>query len=414
MDKIRLSIMCDSRNKDSPWSVRWYEPIDPESGKRRRRCRSFPTKQDARTFAAELRLDRPAVKIPSSITLSQHCRDWLKTIKPNIRPASHIAYAATIGRLLKHFGCDCPLDSITAQRAEQFITEQYSIKGGREDKPLSVASRQQHLTNAKAIFNKATEWGRLTISPFSKIKRFRVVLKRWHRMSPEEYLALLDVAPNLRIRCLYALLYTAGPRLTEALTLQWGDIDFLRGCVVISNKEPTEEWPGFDVKDHDQRIIPLPKHTIDLLTQWQGEAQTGNPFVVLTAERAELIKMKWRRCKRNKGQWLNYQWANNILRRFVRDTKRAGIKPTGKLTIHTLRKNACQNWVDAGLPMHAIAAFMGHSNIQTTRAYYNQVDDFHVNKAAAAIQGLLTSTEQKAEKKDVSRTYELAPATEKG
>jgi integrase len=135
---------------------------------------------------------------------------------------------------------------------------------------------------------------------------------------------------------------------------------------------------------------------------------------VLTPERAELIKIKWQRCKGNKGQWLNHQWANNILRRFIRDTKRAGIKPTGKLTIHVLRKNACQNWVDAGLPMHATAAFMGHSDIQTTRAYYNQVDDYHVQKAATAIQNMLDGAEQKAGKKDVCDTYEQAPAKEKG
>ncbi|MGD0078738.1 MAG: tyrosine-type recombinase/integrase [Sedimentisphaerales bacterium] len=413
MDKIRLSIVRDSRNKDSPWACRWYEPTDPESGKRKRRCRSFLTKQEAKTFAAELRLERPAARVSGDVTLARHCSEWLSAIKPNIRPATYLVYAGTVERLLKHFGRDCPLDTITAQAAERFIAEQHSIKAGREDKLLSAAAKQQHLQNSKAIFNKAIEWGRLTVSPLSKIKRMKVVSKRWHRFTPAEYLALLDTVPDLREKCLYALLFTGGLRLTEALALQWSNIDFERGRVVICNREPADDWPGWQVKDSDQRPIPLPKHTIDLLTKWQGEAVTGNPFVVLSAERAKLIKAKWQRCKNSRGQWLNHQWANNTLRRFIRDTKRAGIKPTGKLTIHVLRKNACQNWVDAGLPMHATAAFMGHSDIQTTRGYYNQVDDYHVQKAATAIQNILDGAEKKTEKVDVCDTYEQAPATEK-
>jgi integrase len=187
----------------------------------------------------------------------------------------------------------------------------------------------------------------------------------------------------------------------------------LFACAIVCNREPTDDLPGWQVKDSDLRTIPLPKHTIDLLTRWQGEAQTGNTFVVLTPERAALIKIKWRQCKRDKGQWLNYQWANNILRRFIHDTKRAGIKPTGKLTFHVLRKNACQNWVDAGLPMHATAAFMGRSDIATTRNYYNQVDDVHIQKAATAIQNILRIAETKAGKRDVCNTYEVSPAIEK-
>ena len=410
--ETRLSIVKDPRNKASPFAVRWYEPTDPETGKRKRCGKSFPTKQEARTFAAELRLERPAARVSGGVTLERHCREWLKTIKPNIRPATYLVYAGTVERLLKHFGPDCPLDTITAQAAERFIAEQHSIKA--EDKPLSVGARQQHLQNSKAIFNKAIEWGRLTVSPLSKIKRMKIVSKRWHRFTPAEYLALLDTVPEIRKKCLYALLFTGGLRLTEALALQWSNIDFERGCVILCNREPTDDWPGWQVKDSDQRTIPLPKDTVDLLARWQGEAQTGNPFVVLTPERAELIKIKWRRSKRQGQQWLNHQWANNTLRRFIRDTKRAGIKPTGKLTIHVLRKNACQNWVDAGLPMHATAAFMGHSDIQTTRGYYNQVDDYHVQKAAAAIQDMLSSAETKAGKRDVCDTYETSPATGKG
>jgi hypothetical protein len=63
--------------------------------------------------------------------------------------------------------------------------------------------------------------------------------------------------------------------------------------------------------------------------------------------------------------------------------------------------------------MHATAAFMGHSDIATTRDYYNQVDDVHIQKAATAIQNILRIAETKAGKRDVCDTYEVSPAAEK-
>ena len=61
------------------------------------------------------------------------------------------------------------------------------------------------------------------------------------------------------------------------------------------NRDARAEIPPFSIKDHEERDIPLPTHTIDLLTQWQAEASEGVPFVLLTAERYERVKAKWRK-----------------------------------------------------------------------------------------------------------------------
>jgi integrase len=84
--------------------------------------------------------------------------------------------------------------------------------------------------------------------------------------------------------------------------------------------------------------------------------------------------------------------VNNVLREFKRHIKRAGIKPVGKLTIHTLRKSCGQNWAD-NLPMNVVKELMGHSNIATTQEFYTQVDSDHEAKAARVIQELLESAD---------------------
>ncbi len=98
--------------------------------------------------------------------------------------------------------------------------------------------------------------------------------------------------------------------------------------------------------------------------------------------------------------------VNNVLREFKRHCKRAGIKPVGKLTVHTLRKNCGQNWANH-LPMNVVKELMGHSKAETALKYYNQVDKNHEQKAARVIQKMIENA-RKSNKTDVKLTYKSA------
>ena len=58
------------------------------------------------------------------------------------------------------------------------------------------------------------------------------------------------------------------------------------------------------------------------------------------------------------------------------------------MTIHTLRKSGGQNWADH-LPMNVVKELMGHSKVETTLEFYNQVDAQHEEQAARVIQRLI-------------------------
>ena len=83
---------------------------------------------------------------------------------------------------------------------------------------------------------------------------------------------------------------------------------------------------------------------------------------------------------------------NNVNRDFKRHIKRAGIRPVGSLTIHTLRKACIMNWAN-NLPIFVTKEYAGHSNISTTQEYYTLVDSDHDLKAQRVIQELLESQE---------------------
>jgi integrase len=136
-----------------------------------------------------------------------------------------------------------------------------------------------------------------------------------------------------------------------------------------------------------------------LLAQWQTEAPEGVPFILLTKERYARVCAKWHRTRKAGLPWKNRQVVNNVLRNFKSHVKRAGIKPLGKFTIHTLRKCCGQDWADY-LPMNVVKELMGHSSISTTAQFYSTVDRDHEKKAARVVQELLDRN-----KNDVSVTY---------
>jgi len=91
-------------------------------------------------------------------------------------------------------------------------------------------------------------------------------------MKPEEYHRLLEITTSLREKVAYALFYTAGLRLYEAFNLTWDCLVFDKNILLVTNREATAHIPPSHIKDHEARRIPLPAHTIALLTQRQAEA----------------------------------------------------------------------------------------------------------------------------------------------
>ena len=83
-------------------------------------------------------------------------------------------------------------------------------------------------------------------------------------------------------------------RLTDGqYSLTWNDVDFENGRLIISDRESTTTMPPFHIKDHEARRVPLPAHTIDLLTQFHAKAPEGVPYILLSEERYKRVKSKW-------------------------------------------------------------------------------------------------------------------------
>jgi len=408
MAKEKVGLYRDPR-KQNPWIVRWFGDIDPTSGKQRRYSKAFRLKAVAEKFqiqkAQELNDGNPRDKA-DRVTLGAFCKDWLKSRKTELQPATYDLYLQTVKRLEGYFGKTLFLKDVTPKQAAVFVSQQKSVADKHEGEPLSGWTIEQIKRHCKTIFGTAVEWKLLPSNPFGHLRRKKQGTTRWHRVTVKEYQALLEVAPSFRWKAFYALAYTSGCRMGELFSLMWSDVDFEQNRLIISNRESTVDLPPFHIKDHEIRQIPLPQHTIDVLTKWQAQAPEGVPYILLSQGRFELVKAKWQNLRKKGQPWRNQYMVNNVLRDFKSHFRRAGIKPIAKLTIHTLRKSCGQNWAD-NLPMHVVKELMGHSSIQTTQEFYTQLDAEHQAKAARVIQQLIDSSQQdESNKSDAGVTPE--------
>lgn len=383
------------------WRVRWYGQYTPGSGKQKRYSKTFSRKMDAETFreAKAVELKNGAPRDLSTETLGEYCRWWLqyRAKQQGLRPATVDLYKNTIRRLCDYFGDKTLLRQITPQAAEMFLAELRPMRG---EKVLSSWSRHQILRQCKTLFGDAEDREFIARNPFKKIKGPKTSVSPWYYVNPGEYRKILDATPSLREQALYGLCYSAGLRLAEAVAVRWADIDFETGQVKVVRYAGTAELPPFDIKDNEIRTIPLPQQTVGLLLKLQAEAPEKVPYVLLTETRYQRVVKKWQTCRAMGRPWYNRDYANNVLTRFHKRAQRAGIKPGGKtLSIHTLRKCACQNWIQSGHPINVVKKLMGHSDIGTTEKYYCQFTDEQRSQVAAAstaqLQALAVTTDPK-------------------
>lgn len=365
-----------TKSKTFPWLCRWYGDEDI-SGKRRRYGKAFSRKSEAESFKAEKtrELEWGLRDRLDDVTLQEFCEDWLPTWTKTVdlRPESVKLYRATIDRLYSHFGRNKVLTKLTRHSARKFIAEQKPLDSNNGEK-LSSWTKHRILRNCRTMFECAAEDDQIEKNPFAKIRTPQLSVMRWHQVTLDEYQRLLSVAPTLRWRAFYALAYTTGLRFGELFNLTWSDIDFETNQVKVQNRPATETTPPFYVKDHESRVVPLIDHTVALLTELHAHAPEKVPYVLLSESQHKTMVDKWEKRKRDGKSWRNADMVNNVGREFSRHFRRAGIRPDGTLSIHTLRKSCCHNWVLDGNPMTVTKKLMGHSSIVTTQKFYDRVD----------------------------------------
>lgn len=160
-----------------------------------------------------------------------------------------------------------------------------------------------------------------------------------------QLLAAPDIATEIgvRDRALLEVMYAAGLRVSEVISLKHSDVDVHAGLVICHGKGSKE------------RRVPIGKSAIHWLQQYN-------------AVRAGYDKPSSPNLFVNRGKPLTRQFAWAMIKRYA---NKAGVKD---ISPHTLRHSFATHLLQHGADSRSVQALLGHSDISTTQIYTHITD----------------------------------------
>lgn len=193
---------------------------------------------------------------------------------------------------------------------------------------------------------------RANIMQKSQLKRGQFCLKE------AEIKKIINAAETPRDRIIIELLYYCGLRRSEVVAIQPGDLDLKAGRLRVRGKGGKE------------RLVPVPAEVCAHIRFYLGNSRRPYLFPAKKLRRAPLAAIV-----------VNRVIAAAASRAGVDhpDGRMAGVNP------HLLRHSAARRLKASGVPLEAIAAFLGHERIAVTAEIYGLMGADEVLSSVAKV-----------------------------
>lgn len=362
-----------TRKRGKTWTA-YYTVVDPANGKRRQLSKGgFRIQRDADAHLASV---MPAVQSGTyrrdgALTVTELLTEWLAAKRSEgLKVGTLTMYSDVIdGWLVPNVG-GLKVTQLSPKVAGDLVAKLRSPAGSRLGRgALSDRSVQLAISVLKAATRWAWESGELMgRDALAGFKRPRIeandrAASAW---TAEEAGRFLQFVADDRLRALWWLLLTRGPRRGEVLGLRWGDVDLDAGRLAIVHTRvsvdnvPTESDPKTNA---GRRSLPLDETLVAEFRSHRrrqleerlkaGEAWTDTGYVFTDELGAPLD-------------------PTFISRHFNTLVKNAGVR---KVRLHDLRHSAATMLLDDGTPVHQVSKILGHSKASVTLDVYAHVID---------------------------------------
>ena len=358
-------------------------------GKRRRKSLGHLNKRKAQREAAELTATLANGFIESdSMRLSKFSQESLARTGSQIRKSSRKSYQSIMDEFIRFIG-DIDYQAVRLFHGERFVQYCYD-KGNSND---TIAKKVRTL---KRFYNLALERGQITENSFRFLKAPKRIKKVVRVLSDNEYSKLVKIAHDrqgrfgVRWEVLIILAVVTGMRKGELLNLTWGDVDFDRQTVTVRAKPDSKQTWAWEIKDSEERTLPLTDEICDLLADHQQNCPVGVPYIFVPLQRYKKIMSQ-----KMQGDWDSEKTRLYIVTDFTRHFNRikesAGIQ---RCSFHDLRRTALSQWLNDGMSVYDVMKLAGHSSIETTQKFYlatssDLLDRARASKGKAVCQDLL-------------------------
>ncbi len=355
------------------WSLAVDVGRDPVTGKRKQSWSTFRgTKKQAEDRLTELvrSVNREQFMAPSKMTLIEWLRTWLDTsIKPHLRPSTYDLYKVIVEHHLANASLGAmPMQKIRPSHVEQYLNQ---LKAA----PSTVGV---HLAVLHGAFGLAVRDKLILETPVIKIRRKKAAkdARQQHAKvqcwTAEEARRVLQAATEAgtQTAAWFALALDSGARKSELLGLGWQHIDFDEGTLTIDRQITSRRGdPVYGpTKTGNTRVLDLDQDTLARL--WAHKTAQA---VLKMANRTTyadhgLVFAKEPQDLQTRQANLGDPMVRVLdLRVFKAVVKVAGVR---SIKVHGTRHTVATLMLTASVPVHEVAARLGHKNAMQTLSTY--------------------------------------------
>jgi integrase len=310
----------------------------------------------AKDLVEERRVEKRQGKIPKvaerrkrKITFEELVKDAVKYLKSEDSETHAYDTELKFNRMLPTFK-DCEAESITREEILDWLDDQEEVHGWCD------ATRNRYVAAFSLIYSVAGPDGnkKLQSRPWGKIARRQEDNSRVRFLSPQEEAAITAI---LRERYpdyahVFILVLHTGARTSEILRGVVGDYDPETGMITIHQRK--------DPKKPKLRYVPATPMAIAAYNALAAGRKRGASLCI-NRQGGDLYELRY---------WL------------VPAIKDSGVTD---FTPHDLRHTAASRWVMAGVPLAAVAKYLGHSGAEMVMRYAHLVPEVNARAVEAAM-----------------------------
>lgn len=219
----------------------------------------------------------------------------------------------------------------------------------------SVGRKQNTIANMKRYLSTFYTWlheeGMIQKNPVKSIKGIRPEVTETKYFTPEEEIALRDVADrrSVRDRAIIDFLLSTGVRVGEIAQLNRQDVDLIKGSVTFKGEK----------RDHYRTVYLDARAKRHLCDYIKSREDNLEPLFV--------TKKKYR----DEDGILRYKrMASSAYESLTKSIGAAAGIRDKKCTVHIFRKTFATRMAERDCPMEIVQELLGHADVSTTIKYY--------------------------------------------
>lgn len=307
-------------------------------------------------------------------TVAQFLTRHIDTLT-GVQPGTVAKYRAYVANDIADSIGAIPLTALTRDDVALWINEMAA--DGASGK--TIKNKRDFVSGAMKL---AVQNGKLKANPCEGVKSPAWVRKEMVFLEKDEFQLLLSEIPAYW-KPLVEFLVASGCRWSEAVALKPGDVNRAGGTVRISRAWKTGAGGytlGGPKTKKSVRTINVPKRVLDQLDltgEWvftnsgRGRGQFADGII-----------------REDNGPVRTHSFTPNVWAPAVARARAQGLEKQPR--IHDLR-HTCASWlIQAGRPLPAVQAQLGHESIQTTSDVYGHLDRTSGRGNADVIDSMLT------------------------